>query len=479
MLILFIILSALASFAICVFSLQAICSEYSVIILLPIAFLVFSLPLIEMLRKKKKSVYRTTCTLLIGIQWLRTVLAPATGSLCGFYSEIGAKINPTEANSSGWIMLYELVAVFLFATVLVRCSKSDAETVDGENMTLSGNTTIYSLFFLFAITLMLLTKTVPFQFIFLRAGTSTRLAYEQNGNGILDTVILYGLTFLVILIIANMHRKYNLSKREVYLNIAILAIIVRVSLISSESRLALVYQIGTGLMLMSKLFPERRPKVVRTLLITAIVVVGLLSIYKVFYAFLYSSYLDALVSKTGFGLDDIATQLDSYFYGVKTIARNLSYVESSSDGSLRTWIMDIMRNTFGLHYLFKGSAITTTEAYNLYLYQGKASSGYMFSSIAYGWMYHSAAFAPISTIVNLCFACFLEKRIRSIRFIEIYYIMCLAYIRLAVSQFAAFGGTWNYVSRTLVIGFLIIGFASIGRMGTKKRGAFRYQPVGR
>lgn len=469
MLRLFNIVSALAAFIICIFSQRGICNEYSMIIVLPILYLVFSFILGETIRQRRKNVYRTTGWLLIGLQWLRCVLSPALGALCGYYSNIGSHIDSDAASLAVCMLIYETMAVFIFACFAIRFSGQEKDVYRGELMTLSGDVKIYALFILFAFGLMIITRNVPFQFFALSSGTSTRLVLQENSNLALDTVIMYGLTFLVIIVIAEMHKKYLVSDRELYLNIALIAIVIRVSLISSESRLALVYQIGTGLMLMIKMFPKKRKKTVRILLIAAIAVIGLLTIYKVFYAFMFDSYLQALASRTNFSLLDISAQLDAYFYGVKTVARNFSYVRSSSDASLLRWLLDIVRNTFGVHYAFRGNTKTTIEAYNLYVYSGRATSGYLFSSIAYGYMYYGIVFAPVSTIINFILACMMEKRIRSICHIEIYYIMCLAYIRFAVSQFAVFGATWNYVSRTLVIGMFVIGLASIGRLKSKSR----------
>lgn len=458
------ILSALVALFICMFFQQRICGEFTFIICVPIIYLIFSSILEEVIRKKKKSVYRTTGILLIALQWLRCVLMPALGTVCGYYADIGEHMNSGEAPIAVGLLIYEMVAVFLFAIIVIHYSGREKDAYNGNLMTLFGDKKLYVIFIIFAFGLMIVTGIVPFQFFALSSGTSTRLALNQDKNIALETVIMYGLTFLVIVVIARMHQKYLLTKRELYVNIALCVVVVRISLISSESRLALLYQIGTGLMLMTKLFPEQRRKIVRTLVIVAVAVVGLLTIYKVFYAFMYASYREALAAGSDFNLMDLSSMLDSYFYGVKTIGRNLTYARSASDATFMRWLMDTVRNTFGIHYLFKGNIITTLEAYNLYLYGGAARSGHLFSSIAYGYLYYGTLFAPLSTIFNFMLACFMEKRIRSIRYIEVYYIMCMTYVRFAVSQFSFFGATWNYVSRTIAIGMLVIGLASIARI---------------
>ena len=466
------VITSFISFGICLALSGNICDEYSLLAIVPIIYLVMSFILMECMHRKRDSNFRITTCVYVGIQWIRCVLTPAIGALSGFYSQAGSGIGSYDAIISVRLILYELILVSILVTIVYRFSSTDPNygyESDDVSMTLSGNAKIYLIYVGIALLAMIITRDIPFQFFTLSSGTQTRYALQENNNLVLDTIIMYGFTFLVIVVVTLMYKKYTQTGRERYVNIALLMIMFRLALVSSESRLALIYQAGTGLLLLRQLFVKNKAKITRIIVIAAVGIVGLLTVYKVFYAFLYDSYIAAIASGgSNFSLSDLTSQLDAYFYGFRTVARNVTFIKANGVASFSTWLMDIIRNTFGVHYLVRGTAVTTIERYNLYIYGGRATSGYLFSSVAYGYMYYSAVFAPLATFFNYVLACWMEKRIRQVKFIDSYYILCLAYVRFAVSQFASFGGTWNYVSRSIVIGMLVVGIASIGRLNQAK-----------
>lgn len=245
---------------------------------------------------------------------------------------------------------------------------------------------------------------------------------------------------------------------------------LRLCLISSESRLAQVYILGAFLLILPQLFPQHKTQIVRSVGTVAVLVLGFMTLYKVFYAFNYDSYMEALRTSS-FGVSDMAAQLDVYFYGVKTVARNTTYCMQADLGASQP-VMDILRNTFGIHYLLP-DVTTTVNDYNFYIYYGQQASGYLFSSLAYGYLYLGAILAPLCTCFNLAVSFWLEKLLDRIQYTDVYYIACLIYMRCAVMIFANFPQTFNYITRTVVLGFLVIGCSSIfvkrlgNRNGTK------------
>lgn len=223
--------------------------------------------------------------------------------------------------------------------------------------------------------------------------------------------------------------------------------------------MAQVYLLGAFLFILPQLFPEYKSQIIRYIAIISAAVIGLMTIYKVFAAFLYDSYL-AAVKASSFGLYDMATQIDIYFYGVKTVARNIAFCRQSNLSLFHSFF-DIFRNTFGIHYLFKGTDYTTLEYYNLYLYSGLSTSGHLFSSIAYGYQYLGAILAPLATCFNLVIAFWVEKKLNRIQSLDIYYIISILFVRLSISVFSNFSQSWNVVSRTLIIGMTVIGLSTL------------------
>ena len=126
-----------------------------------------------------------------------------------------------------------------------------------------------------------------------------------------------------------------------------------------------------------------------------------------------------------------------------------------------TFFSDLVRNTFGLHYLVKDSTQTTVELYNLFIYNGSQSSGHLYSSLSYGYTYWGAFLAPFATVINIWFASLLEKLLRKTKYIDTFYIVSIVYARMAYMMFACFPLGWNNASRNLILGFLVIGGASL------------------
>lgn len=236
----------------------------------------------------------------------------------------------------------------------------------------------------------------------------------------------------------------------------------RLALFSSEGRMSIVYLTIAYLWLLPMLFPEHKKSIRRWIGIATIGVVGLISIYKVFNVFIYDSYA-AAISNRDFELVDLAGQLDIYLYGIKTISRNLSFSDLNNV-SMLNFPYDLLRNTFGFHYLFRGSSmITTSELYNLYIYSGLQDSGHLFSGISYGYMYFGFTLAPLAICFNILAASWCERWLRKQVYIERIFIGSIIYARFALQLFSHFSFNWNIVSRTIVIGVIIIEGAAILR----------------
>ena len=94
--------------------------------------------------------------------------------------------------------------------------------------------------------------------------------------------------------------------------------------------------------LYQKLDKKTTGKIIKRLSLGAGSVIVLMSLYKTLAVFLYSSYEEA-VNSSNLGLTDFVFQLDSYFLGMKTVARNVTFSSVNSVG-LSNALYDIFRN---------------------------------------------------------------------------------------------------------------------------------------
>lgn len=459
-----IVLSSVVACLICVLNSNKIANEFTLVILYPLLYGVFFLILSPFYYNRTRG-GRITVSVFLFLQWLRLVLLPALGALSGYFIISVSAMDPDSALLSAVLVAYETVVTFLTAYLILRYSRRSESEITAPTE-LAGNYQIYLLYILFALAVFIKQGANQYSLFMLDPGAERRVSVMDSGDGYaVGAIIDYGLTLLVVLLLYFCVRKYTHTGHKRYMHYALLVALGRICIISSssEGRLAILYPAGTFLILLPKLYPQYRKTIVRSIVIAATVVIGLLTVYKVFLAFYYGSYLDALKSGTAnFDTYDTAGQLDSYFYGVRTIAKNL-YVNKRIGIGLKTLIIDFGRNTFGLHYLFGDVAETTLGKYNMFLYGGASSSGHLYSALAYGSAYLSGFLAPIMTMGNLLFAAWIEQRLMRIRHMDSFYIVCLVYIRMVYNIFACFPMAWNYASRTLILGIAVVGGSSLLR----------------
>lgn len=97
----------------------------------------------------------------------------------------------------------------------------------------------------------------------------------------------------------------------------------------------------------------------------------------------------------------------------------------------------------------------------MYIYGDSTTSGHLFSSIAYGYLYLGIILAPIATCFNIFVSSIIEKIIKSIKYIDILYIVCLVFVRISITVFSNFSPSLSIISRTLIIGGAVIGCSSL------------------
>ena len=457
------VIAAIVAFGICAAFSNNIADEFILVMFYPLLYAVMVIVLGQYLLDKTRS-GRITVTIFLVIQFLRAVLLPVLGAISGYFKQITGLLDSNSAALASVLVFVEMIVTFLCACLILRYSRripAQAETLPRE---LSGNIYIYILFVLVAAVLYIWKGEGMYSFFSLDITTDQRASFTEETIGMeLSAIISFGLTFLVILLLYWNCRKYQKTGKKRYMYYSLLVMIARICIISSnsEGRLAVLYPTGVALLLLPRLYPRHRGTIVRSVMVVGVAVIGMMTLYKTFHAFLYDSYADALQGgMDDFSMHDAATQIDIYFYGVRNIAKNL-YVSDRLSLDFTTMVKDLLRNTFGIHYLFRGGQDTTLELYNLYIYSGELTAGHLYSSLAYGSTYLTPLLAPLATVFNMLLVTGVEKWLRRMRTMDTYYIVGIVYMRMAYNLFACFPLAWNYASRMLLLGFLIIGGASL------------------
>jgi len=456
------IITSFLSFLVCLFSGDSIGQEYFLVPLYPLLYGVLSLLIWPYMTDPTRS-GRVTAGVFLMLQWLRCVLLPMLGTPAGYFTIEFNLSSESSAITAGWLFLYEMFLSFLTVYLILRFSRRNFQPQIQNLSALRGRTFVYVVFVLFALVLYLREGSGMYSFFLLEANAGRVNAADNNINQIISALIGFGLTFAVILLIYFCFKRYCVTGLSRYVYLALVIALLRICLISSSSdgRLAVLYPVGAFMLLLPKLFKRHSRLIIRSIVLFGVIVIGLLTIYKVFHAFTHDSYAEALQSgMEDFGQTDAATQINVYFYGVQNIAKNI-FVADKLQLPMGKILEDLLRNTFGVHYLLKDSSQTTVALYNLYIYEGRQASGHLFSSLAYGYTYLGPFLAPFATAFNIFVASLVEKLLRKTKYIDTFYIAALIYVRLVYNIFSNFPASWNNASRNLILGFIIIGGASL------------------
>lgn len=398
--------------------------------------------------------YKFTVYTVLLLQWMRCVFLPVAGCFTDVYDSI---IQGSNFYTIIALMVAELIAAHTVCFLLARKPGKNAVLQQGEQLRTEYNFQgTYLMYILFAVAAfasyyLMARGEKLFSFIFL--DTEERVGDESTDSlTMIRTIVSTAMTFLSLSLIyrcSMAHRKTNKGNYVVW---AAAVSCLMLCIIVGERRTRQLYLLFAYAIVLCSMFPKYQKRLLTSLLIVAGVVVGLMSIYKFYNAFLYDSYLEAM-QKTDSDLASTVRTCDSYFYGFAVLNRNLTYI-ARNDLSMLQVLKDIGRNIFGVHYLFRG-IYTTTEIYNLYWYAGKQATGYLFSSVGYGYLFFGIL-APLVTVVNISVAAFLERQINRAKSIEWLYTYSYIFMRFAFGMFSSFPALLNSATRTLVVNCVVI-----------------------
>lgn len=473
-----IILTSTISLACSVVFGQSLNLGYAGVWLLPFSFLIAYVTIYRSLFSDPN--IRMTVGMVLGLSWIRYVLAPFFGCISSAFSSL-AYISSIESTQLGIaLMVYEqlMIVVCIFAYATIRRRPQQCTSGLKPKLKLRGSRTAYVIYICFALVVYLvLGRNLDlFQFAVLSVEETTRRGDITHTSVIIvRQIISSGMLCLFFVFVESCRKFYDRTGNTIFVNYGLLSAFLLIGTISGERRTALAYTTFSSAWVLLNVFPNKKRKVVLTVSFIGIGLIFMMSIYKFFNAFLYGSYVKAM-QNADIDLDWIALTLDSYFCGIRTVSRNLGYALVSQK-SVTGMFFDFVRSIFGLSFLAKGMGLTTSELYNLFIYRGLQSTGHLLSSIGYGYHYLGLILAPLFTCFNVTCALVLESIFRKCKSVEMSYIASYVFARFA---FGFFGNPAPLISHATTF-FAVNGFVFLAAlllkpvfMGTKR--AFGRKP---
>lgn len=409
---------------------------YNLMIFFPLVFLILYFLLLSRIRKTR---YKFTFYGITIMEWIRFVLMPPVCSMAGDGAGF-SYINPSHSSLvlATVLMIFELCVVSLFSFLLLRKSNvNHYNKVDFNKLYLRGNKVVYVLFILIVLGILILTYSdyQLIHFFYIPLSGSERIGDLTETSLVLARqIVVIGVFLLFLWTVSYSIKKYEKTKKQIYVVFSIIAALLNVSIIIGERRTSQVYTAIICVWILIKSFPLFRKRIITVIGTTAGIILALMSIYKFFLAFKYNSYSEAITSSS-IDVQWFSRTLQSYFFGPENVAATIDF-KFISGTDLSNMAYDLLRSTFGLSFLLKGDAVLTSELFNTYIYGRVTQTGHLLSSVGYGYLY-LGLFAPLISIFNIFLCRKFEDKLYTSSSLEGAYVWGYLLVRFTTNLFVS------------------------------------------
>lgn len=429
-----VVVSTILSMVTCFFSIFTSLSEaYGLAFLMPSVFMIiYGLVYGPLIRKES---IRLSAATIIFFSWLRCVIMPMFGIWSGYYQNMSAYATVDSTKKAILLLTIEQIAVGITLMIYSQGKRKRIERF-ATDLRLVGGIPAYLIFIVGAFAFFAVFGDISsIEFIIKPVGTGSRGGDTvDTGERLVNRVLAVALLVIFLIVVEKMRQADLFEEKDWHMTVALIFALLIVSIISGERRTAQVYKAFCTIWLLTRVFPQRSKTIVITIASLSVFMISMMSIYKFFNAFLHDSYATAIGS-SNIDITWISKTLESYFYGIKMVAANVGFADIADLG-IKNMFFDFARSTFGLSFFLKKYMLTTSEIYNSIRYSGSQTTGYLYSSVAYGYTYLGFLLSPLITIFNILTTLKLEDWLRRSRSLEMTYIFSYMFIRFAFGVFS-------------------------------------------
>ena len=408
--------------------------------------------------------YKISVIMYFVIQGIRFVVMPPVIALAG--EKCGSpyiSVSVSALRTACIVMIFEFVICTFF---LITWSSKTISKKREYSPALTTNWAIYIPYLLLAVVVYFVFSRQGniISFITLSAGKNVREGdLTETSLVFARQIVLIAIIVLFLSVLSACKRKYDYTHKSTYVYIAILAAIINVCVIVGERRTTQIYTAFCCTYCLSLAFPDKKKAIIRYVIGAAAAVLVFMSIYKFSYAFLYSSYLEALAA-SDFSIQTMARSLQAYYNGPQNVA---VAIELSKTASFGPWnfIYDVLRSTVPVSFFVKDLGTLVSYSFNSYIYGGSSLSGHLLSSVGDGYICFSPVFCFIVMLFNIRLAMLCEKNMKRTGSYEMIYIWGYLLLRFAYGFSLNLPGLLNSSSIMLITGGLLFKLARTVRIG--------------
>lgn len=419
----------------CAFSAQDL---YSMLALLPATY--FLCYCFSLYRCSKKSM---TGWIINFCGFLRYVFLPITFCKEPVYGF--SKYSCTNRNTMDlalWLMAYELVFISAFLEMITHFERkkftfSFAEKNTNPLVNVKNNRFWGICIFIVAATVLTILEPSALNqisFFAISSNTGGRLgAISQNASTLTQIarqIFVVGILSLFVVTVSKIKERSTLKNKQRSLLISLLLAGLCTSMVISEQRSSQIYCAFASIILLSRLYPAHKKKIVKFIFIIGVAVVGMLTLYKTFYAFKYSSYIEAIAHSDSTFWETMSENAEIYLLGPQTVASSLDF-SKVCNVTIKQIVYDLMRPFIGLSFFVKNTGhMLTSERYNLFITR-YAVSGYLLPLTGNAYCFLGFLLSPILICCIYTIAVKLEKAMMKSNSEYATFFLAYVYIRMA------------------------------------------------
>lgn len=314
----------------------------------------------------------------------------------------------------------ELIGLTVFVFFFERISlNKKSRNINEKQLYLSGNKWVYIVYIIFSIAIyvMIGRKYNIIQFLSMKSG------YSEISSNIYITLVKYivsiALSIATLMVLDGQRKKYINDSGSVHIIVSVITSIVYTGFIVGESRST---QVAIGVLMCLILihdYPKHRLNILIWMSISVVFVVLSITIFRT-----------GDTNLMGNGIQGLTDKLQVYFGGPTSISQSVTILSGNSDINISKLIFDNVRSCFPFNLFFKGNGYTTSQIYNLLLYNGQFTHGHIVFGASYGFLY----FGYLGIPLNICLNYFLISKANEIYFntssYEVKYVSGYCLIRL-------------------------------------------------
>lgn len=446
---------------------DALADGYGLIVILPFLYLANYIAVF----KKFAGDYPFTVYGIIVFQWIRFVLMPVAISFAG--ADPGMDyLNPSPGliQTAVIAMIYEMIAVSIFSYLWFGYLRT--RPVRYRSKKLSGNRLVYYAFILFAVAIYLSVgrqnNLLNFIYIPVVEGMERLGDITDTSLVLARQILLTAIAVMFLMTLAYSKERYGKTSRPVYFYYPIVVAFLSVLIIVGERRTAQIYVALVSIWFIVMAFPGKKRLIIYLIGVPALVVLGMMSVYKFFAAFMFDSYVESLRSST-IDVNLISRLLQIYFFGPENIAVALEF-SKNVDGNFFDLLFDLSRSLFGVSFFLKDAGVLTSGSFNSYIYGEGASAGHVLSAASYGFHFFGFIFVPLFAAINIVISTFAERLSKRSLSLEFSYIWMYVLVRFCTNLFALTPPLMSYSS--MIVGTSGLLFL-VAMLLKKKRRGFR------